>query len=106
MADNTNTLDLGTQLHATKAEADAAKPIGAPKGMRAFECKKAGTVIGWLNGRGYDHCLSQLAKMDGYSVSTGNARAPITKEQAIAKVLGLSDDEFKSLLVQRKAAKK
>jgi hypothetical protein len=118
MADTT-TQDQGTQgqatdqatdstpvkVYASRAEAEAAKPADAPKGMRPFEVSKAGTVVGWINGRGYDHCLAQLARLDGYSVSLGGRTAPVTKETVAAKLAEFSDDELAALGLSRKPQK-
>jgi hypothetical protein len=93
-------------LYATRAETEANKPADAPKGMRPFEVSKGGVVIGWINARGYDHGLAMLARLDGYTVSTGAKTAPVTKELVTAKVMEMSDDEFKALIAARKAAAK
>jgi hypothetical protein len=95
-----------TALFSTKAEAEAAKPAKAPKGMRPFECSKGGVVLGWINARGYDHALSMLAKREGFTVSTGAPKTPVSKEQAVVKVLEMSDEEWKQLVAARKAAAK
>src|SRR5262249_38648216 len=104
MADNTNTTtDQGTQaqatdqssvgddttpvkIYATKDEAEKAKPSDAPKSLRAYEVSKAGAVVGWVLGRGYDHALATVARIDGYTVSTGVKQAPVTKEAVAAKL--------------------
>jgi len=49
---------IPAKVYTTKAECEASKPADAPKGLRPFEVSKAGTVVGWINGRGYDHCLA------------------------------------------------
>jgi hypothetical protein len=115
---NTTTQDQGTvqatdngapatdttpaKLWATKAEAEANKPADAPKGMRPFEVSKAGVVVGWVNGRGYDHCLAQLARLDGYTVSTGVKQAPVTKEAVAAKLATFTDAELAAMGLTRK----
>jgi len=94
------------KLYGTKEEAEANKPADAPKGMRPFEVGKGGVVLGWINARGYDHGLSQLAKRDGYSLSTGKATAPVTKETIAARLGEFSDDELAAMGLTRKKSKK
>jgi hypothetical protein len=93
------------KLYATKDEA-AAKLADAAKSLRPFEVSKAGAVVGWGLGRGYDYALATVARIDGYSVGTGVKQAPVTKEVVTAKVMEMSDDEFKTLVAARKAAAK
>jgi hypothetical protein len=116
---NTNT-DQGTQgqdqgsavdttpakVYPTKAEAEAAKPTDAPKSLKPMEVRKNGTVVGWVLARGYDHGLSTVARIEGFTVSTGAKAVVVTKEVVAAKVMEMSDDEFKALIAARKAAKK
>src|SRR4051794_34042919 len=105
---NTTTQDQGTQgqdqgsaggetapakLYAMKAEAEAAKPTDAPKSLKPFEVCKAGVSVGWVLARGYDHGLATVARIDGYTVSTGGTTAPVTKEVVAAKLATFSDDE-------------
>jgi hypothetical protein len=122
MADNTNTQDQGTQgqvqdqnsaadatpakLYATKAEAEANKPTDATKSHKPYEVSKGGAAVGWIWARGYDHGLAVVARIDGYSISTGKPVAVVTKEVLQAKVMEMSDDEFKALVAARKAAAK
>jgi hypothetical protein len=93
------------KLYASKADAEAARPADASKALRPFEVSKAGAVVGWINARGYDHALATVARIDGYTVSTGNTPA-VTKEAAAAKVLSLSDAELAALGLSRKPAAK
>jgi hypothetical protein len=93
-----------TALFSTKAEAEAAKPAKAPKGMRPFECSKGGVVLGWINARGYDHALSMLAKREGFTVSTGTPKAAITVEAAAAKLASLDDATLAVLGLSRTPA--
>ena len=110
MSEQNATTDQATdatpvKVYASKAECEANKPADAPKGMRPFEVSKAGTVVGWINGRGYDHCLAQLARLDGYTVSTGVKAAPVTKEAVAAKLSEFSDAELLALGLSRKSQK-
>ncbi len=91
------------KLYASKAEAEANKPADAPKGMRPFEVSKAGAVVGWINGRGYDHCLAQLARLDGYTVSTGKAAVPVTKETIASRLAEFSDEELAAMGLEPQA---
>src|SRR5690349_4512091 len=120
--DATNTQDQDTQgqvqdngtgedtapakLYATRSEAEANKPADAPKGLRPFEGMHNGTSKGWILARGYDNALATLARIDGYTVSTGKATAPVTKEAVAAKLATFSDDELAALGLTRKKAKK
>jgi hypothetical protein len=134
MADNTNdqgTQDQGTQpqapdgangtatatnggaddttpakLYPTKAEAEADKPADAPKSVKPYEVFKHGAAVGWMLGRGYDPCLAALARKDGYTVSTGKATAPVTKEAVTAKLADFTDDELLALGLRRKQGRK
>jgi hypothetical protein len=98
------TQDQVAKLYASKAEAEAAKPADAAKSVKPFEASKGGTVVGWVLGRGYDHALSVLARIDGYTVSAGNS-APVTKEAVAAKLAEFSDDELAAMGLSRKLAK-
>lgn len=94
------------KLYPTKAECEAAKPSNAPKGMRPFEVLHSGTSKGWVLARGNSEAIERAARMDGYTATTGIKTAPVTKEAVAAKVMEMSDDEFKALVAARKAAKK
>ena len=94
------------KLYSTKEECEAAKPTNTPKSLKAMEVSKGGTVVGWVLCRGYDHGLAQVARTEGYTVSTGVKAAPITTAAATAKVLEMDDNEWKALLAARKAAAK
>src|SRR4051794_27563520 len=121
MSDTTNTTDQGTQgqatapaavatedtpakLYASKAEAEAAKPADAPKSLKPFEVSKAGAVVGWVLARGYDNALSIIARLDGYTVSTGTS-AVVTKETIAARLSEFSDDELAAMGLSRKPVK-
>jgi hypothetical protein len=119
MADTNTTAEQGTQvqangatedtpakLYATKAEAETNKPVDAPKSAKPFEVTVNGTVAGWVIARGYDNALALWARTQGATVSTGTNTAPVTKEVVNAKVMEMSDDEFKALVAARKAAAK
>lgn len=93
------------KVYATRAECESNKPQDAPKGLRPFEVSKGSTVQGFIWARGYDHGLSLMAKRDGYSLSTGKTKE-VSKEVVTAKVMEMSDDEFKALVAARKAAVK
>jgi hypothetical protein len=93
------------KLYATKAEAEAAKPADAPKSLKPFEVFKAGVSVGWVLARGYDHGLATLARIDGYSLSTGKATAPVTKEAVAAKLASFTDEELAAMGLSRKPAK-
>jgi hypothetical protein len=99
-------VETTAKLYPTKADAEAAKPSDAPKSLKPMEVSKNGTVVGWVLCRGYDHGLSIAARLDGYTISTGVKQVPVTKEAAAAKVLEMSDDEFKALVAARRAAAK
>ena len=94
------------KVYASKAEAEAARPTNAPKSLKPMEVSKGGAVVGWVLARGYDHGLAVVARTEGYSVGTGVKAAVVTVEAAKAKVLEMSDDEFKALVAARKAAAK
>src|SRR5438128_37447 len=98
---NTTTTEQATEatpcvLYATRDEALAAKPSDAPKSLKVFEVSKAGAMVGFMLGRGYDPCLAALARKDGYTVSTGNS-APVTKETIAARLADFSDDELAAM---------
>lgn len=109
VASNSSAADtLPPKIYPTKADAEAAAAAltDRPKSLKAMELSKNGTVVGWVMCRGYSHGLEQAARIEGYSLSTGVKAAPITKEAAAAKVLEMSDDEFRALVAARKAAAK
>jgi hypothetical protein len=89
------------KLYATKAEAEAAKPADAAKSLKPFEVLHNGTSKGWVLARGYDNALSIIARIDGYTVSTGQTKE-VTKETVVAKLATFSDDELKALGLTRK----
>jgi hypothetical protein len=99
-------VDTPAKMYPTKETAEASRPTDAPKSLKPMEVSKGGTVVGWVLARGYDHGLSIVARIDGYTVSTGKAVAVVSKEMVSAKVLEMSDDEFKQLVQARKAAAK
>jgi hypothetical protein len=90
------------KLYATKAEAEAARPADAPKSLKPFEVLHNGTSKGWVMARGYDNALSIVARIDGYTVSTGTKAAPVTKEAVAAKLSEFTDDELRALGLTRK----
>jgi hypothetical protein len=90
------------KVYATKAEAEAAKPTDAPKSLKPFEVFKAGVSVGWVLARGYDHGLATLARIDGYSLSTGTKTAPVTKEAVAAKLAEFTDAELAAMGLSRK----
>jgi hypothetical protein len=92
------------KLYATRDEALAAKPADAPKSLKVFEVAKAGAVVGFMLGRGYDPCLAALARKDGYTVSLGKS-APVTKEAVAAKLAEFTDDELAAMGLSRKPQK-
>jgi hypothetical protein len=92
------------KLYAARADAEAAKPADAPKSLKPFEVLQNGTSKGWVLARGYDNGLAILARIDGYSLSTGKA-APVTKEAVAAKLAEFSDDELASMGLSRKPQK-
>jgi hypothetical protein len=93
------------KVYATKAECEAAKSADAPKGLKPMEVRKGGAVLGWINARGYDHGLAIVARIDGYSLSTGKAMAPMTKEAVAAKLATFTDDELAAMGLARKPQK-
>jgi hypothetical protein len=94
------------KLYATHAEAEAARPADATKSLKPFEVLHNGTSKGWVLARGYDNALSIIARLDGYSASTGTRAATVTKEVVAAKVMEMTDEEWKALVAARKAAEK
>lgn len=101
---NSEATEAQAKMYATRGEADAAKPADAPKSLKVFEVSKAGAMVGFMLGRGYDPCLAALARRDGYLVSTGNS-APVTKETVAAKLAEFSDDELAAIGLSRKPQK-
>src|SRR5262249_5026008 len=93
------------KLYATKEDAEANKPKDAPKGLKPFEVIKGGVSLGWINARGYDHGLAMLARGDDYSLSTGKATAPVTKEAVAAKLATFTDAELAAMGLTRKPQK-
>ena len=87
-----------TALFATKADCEAAKPTGASNSLKPFEVLHSGTSKGWVLARGHANAIEQVARLDGYSATTGVRTAPVTKEAVAAKVMEMSDDEFKALV--------
>jgi hypothetical protein len=91
------------KLYATRAEAESNKPTDASKSLRAFEVLHNGTSKGWVLARGHANAIEQAARLDGYTATTGGSTA-VSKEAAAAKVMEMSDDEWKALVAARKAA--
>jgi hypothetical protein len=111
----TQVQDQGTQvngeaapakLYATRQECEAAKQAGASKALRPFEVLHNGTSKGWVLARGHSNAIEQVARLDGYSASTGKATAPVTKEAVAAKLATFTDDELSAMGLSRKKAKK
>jgi hypothetical protein len=92
------------KLYATKAEAEAAKPTDAPKSLKPFEMLHNGTSKGWVMARGYDNALSIVARIDGWTASTGVKAAVVTKEAVAAKLAAFSDDELAAMGLTRTPA--
>jgi hypothetical protein len=92
------------KLYATRAECEAAKPADAAKSAKPFEVLHSGTSKGWVPARGYDNALSIVARIDGYTVSTGNTAA-VTKEAVAAKLSEFTDDELAVMGLTRKPRK-
>jgi hypothetical protein len=102
-APSANGTDDAPRLYPTKAEAESNKPTTGKK--RLYEVAKDGTTRwGWCNG--YDHALATAARNDGYSAALSGKAKEVTKEAVAAKVMEMSDDEFKALIAARKAAAK
>jgi hypothetical protein len=101
-----NSEALPAKVYPDKASAEAAKPADAPKSLKPMEVSKAGTSVGWVLCRGYDHGLSIAARIDGYTISTGTkaAAAPLTVEAAAAKLAGLDDAALAALGLSRTPA--
>jgi hypothetical protein len=55
--------------------------------------------------RGYDHGLALVARIDGYSLSTGKATAPVTREAVAAKLAEFTDEELAAMGLTRKPQK-
>src|SRR5260370_20274449 len=102
----TNNEATAARLYATRAEAEANKPADAPKSLKPFEVLHNGTSKGWVLARGYDNALSSVARLDGYSVSTGGKTVPVTKDAVAAKLAEFTDDELASMGLSRKKGKK
>jgi hypothetical protein len=86
------------KIFATRSEAEAAKPAKGSKHLKPFEAKRNGTVIGWVLARGYENGLSILARIDGYTVSTGPKQ--IAKD-AIADALASMTDADRAALLAK-----
>jgi hypothetical protein len=69
--------------------------------LQIFVASKAGAVVGYLWGRGYDPVLAALARKDGYTASLGHS-APVTKEAVAAKLTEFSDDGLAAMGWSRK----
>jgi hypothetical protein len=82
-----------------------ARPADAPKSLKPFEVLQDGTSKGWVLARGYDNALSVVARLEGFTVSTGKATAPVTKETIAAKLAEFTDDELLALGLSRKPQK-
>ena len=118
MADNTQ--DQGTQgtvatsqadangeatatpakLYTTRADAEAAKPADASKALRPFEVLHNGTSKGFVLARGHGAAIEQVARLDGYSATTGKPPVPVTKEAVVAKLASFTDDELAAMGLQ------
>ncbi len=70
---------------------------------RAFVPEGAEGKGGRVLGRGYDHALAVVARIDGYSVSLGGKEVTV---EAAAKLAVLSEDELAALGLRRKKGKK
>jgi hypothetical protein len=101
----TNSEATVAKVYATKAATEAAKPADAPKSLKPFEVFKAGVSVGWVLARGHDHGLATLARIDGYSLSTGTKTARVTKEAVAAKLVEFTDEELAAMGLSRKPKK-
>ena len=86
------------KLHATRADAEANKPIEGKK--RLLAVAKDGTTR-WVWANGYDHAIAIVAKADGYAASTGST-APVTKEAVASKLAEFTDDGLAAMGLSRK----
>lgn len=94
------------KLYGTRAEAEANKPSDATKYFRVYDIAKNGATVGAIWANGYDNALAGVAKLEGYSASTGIKTAPITREAVAAKLAELTDEELAAMGLSRKKAKK
>lgn len=93
----------GAALHATRDAALAAIPADAAKNTRPFAVQWNGKVLGWVNGRGHENALAEVARLDGYTVSTGDGTPNKTAAKAAAKLANLTDDQLAALGLARTA---
>jgi hypothetical protein len=91
--DDTDTVTL----HRTKDDALAAKPADASKSTKPWLVTKNGAEVGWVLGIGYADALAKVARKEGYSVSSGNKAAPVTKESAAALLATLDPKTLAAL---------
>lgn len=91
-------------MYADRAAAEAARPADAPDSLRPFAVTHSGAVKGWVLARGYDHGLATVARIDGYTISTGGNTA-VTKAAVAAKLAAFTDEELAALGLARAGAK-
>jgi len=101
---NNGATDSTAKIFATKAEAEANKPDPLGK-KKLFSVTRPDGTTRWTWSPGYTNAAAEIAREDGYMVSTGTAKE-VTREQVAAKLATFTDDELAAMGLSRKKAKK
>jgi hypothetical protein len=89
------------RVFATRDEAVANKPANAAN-TRPFEVRVLGQNPRWIWGRGGANAIEQVARLDGYTATTGWNAAPLTKETIAAGLARFTDAELAAMGLSRK----
>jgi hypothetical protein len=101
-----NSAKVVRKLYATRSECEASKTEDTPKTAKPIEVFVNEVSKGWLYAVNHDLAIAHVARMDGYSASSGQRSAPVTKEAVAAKLADFTDDELQALGLSRKPAKR
>jgi hypothetical protein len=92
-------------LHATREEAEAAKPAGVK--VRLFEVRKDGRPHGFARGQGGYETLIAAARHDGRSARVADPKGgAVTKERVAARLAEFTDVELAAMGLSRKKSNK
>jgi hypothetical protein len=103
-----NTEATAKKLHATREDANAAKPANAPERIKLFEVLHHGQSRGFVWTDGHAGAIVAAAREDGYTATLAEKKAagPITKERVAAKLAEFTDAELAAMGLSRKKGKK
>jgi hypothetical protein len=100
------TTPVAKKLHATREEANAAKP-DKPR-LKLFEVVKDGQSRGFCWTDGHAGAINIAARLDGYAARLADAKDGgfFSKERVAARLAEFTDEELAEMGLARKKAKK